>query len=185
MKTLALVAGIVSSIAFAPAWAVNKCTGADGKVTYQETACSTQAKDAQQVKTWVTEGYSGHRSSSSSARQEVTPNLKLAGPPGSEALLGLYRRWADAERLAFSTSRIALSGPIASMQALQREAEATIAPACLAPAQKTLTELIAKSTEAVLQFMGKQEVTAMAYQIVHRPKLIPAFETAVMQANCQ
>ncbi|SEQ85434.1 DUF4124 domain-containing protein [Giesbergeria anulus] len=48
MKTLVVIAAIASSIAFAPAWAINKCTGADGKVTYQEAACSTDARGALQ-----------------------------------------------------------------------------------------------------------------------------------------
>ncbi len=36
----------------APAWAINKCTGPDGKVTYQEAACPADAKADQRVKTW-------------------------------------------------------------------------------------------------------------------------------------
>jgi len=114
----------------------------------------------------------------------VQPNAQLSGPPEATPLLALYRRWADTERLAFSTSRIALAVPAASMQSLQREAEALRPPDCLAAAHKTLVELITKSSEAILQFMGKEEVTGMAYQIVHRPKLIPSFETAVTTARC-
>lgn len=36
----------------APAWAINKCTGADGKVVYQDAACGTKSKTIAQVKTW-------------------------------------------------------------------------------------------------------------------------------------
>lgn len=165
-----------------PAWAINKCTGADGRVTYQETACPTSAKDGQQVKTWVNSGY---RSNATPAGRDVAPNLNISGPSEAGPLLALYRRWADTERLAFSTSRIALSGPAANMQALQREAESMRSQECLAAAHKTLTELITKSTEAILQFMGKQEVTGMAYQIVHRPKLVPEFESAITSARCK
>ena len=35
-----------------PVWAINKCTGADGKVTYQEMACANESKSAETVKTW-------------------------------------------------------------------------------------------------------------------------------------
>lgn len=34
----------------APSWAVNKCTETDGKVVYQDTACSANSADAEQIK---------------------------------------------------------------------------------------------------------------------------------------
>ena len=174
---------LIAALLVAPAWAVNKCTGADGKVTYQDAACPISAKDGQQVKTWTTGGYGA--TAVSTGRRDVTPNPALNGPPEAAPLLALYRRWADAERLAFATSRIALSGPAAGMQALQREAEATKVPECLTAAHKTLTELITKSSEAILEFMARQEVTSMAYQLVHKPKLVPQFESAVTSAMCK
>lgn len=100
-------------------------------------------------------------------------------------MLALYRRWADAERLALSISRIALGGPAAGLQALQREVETTKVPVCLEGAQKILTTLVTKTTEAILQFMGKEEVTAMAYQIIDRRKLVPEFENSITTANCR
>ena len=42
MKLL-LIAAALSALC-APAWAVNKCTGADGRVTYQEGDCSPGSK---------------------------------------------------------------------------------------------------------------------------------------------
>lgn len=173
---------LAALVVCAPAWAVNKCTGPDGRVVYQQAPCPNSAKSVEQVKTWVNSGY-GQQGQSGGRRAE--PNLSLAGPPDAAPLLALYRRWADTERLAFSTGRIALAGPAANMQALQREAEALQVPQCLADARKVLADLITKSSEAILEFMGKQEVTAMAYQIVHRPKLLPAFEAAVVGAQCQ
>ena len=35
-----------------PAWAVNKCTGPDGKLTYQDAACGNTSKATEQLKTW-------------------------------------------------------------------------------------------------------------------------------------
>ena len=35
-----------------PAWAINKCTGLEGKVTYQDAPCSNTSKSAEPVKTW-------------------------------------------------------------------------------------------------------------------------------------
>ena len=165
-----------------PTWAVNKCTLEDGRIVYQDAACGITTKSSKDVKTWTNDGYAG---ASKSSNTTVTPNLKLVGPPGSEQLLGLYRRWADAERLALSTSRIALGGPAANLQALQREVEALKVPECLVPAQKALTTLVTKSTEAILQFMAKEELTGMVYQIVDKRKLVPEFESAVTSPACQ
>ena len=165
-----------------PAWGINKCTGPDGRVAYQESPCPVDSKGNQPLKTWVNKGY-GQQATSGEA--SVQPNTQLAGPPEAKPILDLYRRWADAERLALSTSRVSLAGPAASLQALQREAEAMQVPACLSNARKSLVELVSKSSEAILQFLGKEEVTGMAYQIVYRKQLIPAFEGAVTTANCQ
>lgn len=169
-------------MACSPAWAVNKCTGADGKVAYQDAPCGISSKSSEQVKTWSSGGFGGSRNDSV---KSVEPNLKLQGPPQAAPLMDLYRRWADAERLAMSTGRIALSGPAATMQALRREAEAMKAPHCLAAAHKALVALIAKSTEAILQFMGKDEVTGMAYQLLDRRMLIPEFEQGITSARCE
>lgn len=38
------------------AWAVNKCTWADGRVVYQDAPCDTKARSTEQVKTWVNTG---------------------------------------------------------------------------------------------------------------------------------
>ena len=145
---------LVLTLVCTPVWAINKCTGSDGRVTYQEAACPTDAKGAQPIKTW--------ENSSHSSRKAVEPNLQLVGPPAAAPLLDLYRRWADAERLAMATSRVSLATPAASMQALQREAEQLQTPECLAASRKALVELITKSSNAVLQFPGKEEVTGMA-----------------------
>lgn len=44
MKTLALVAGLVGSMACGSAWAINKCTGADGQISFQDKACPGQGE---------------------------------------------------------------------------------------------------------------------------------------------
>ena len=70
---------LIAALLVAPAWAVNKCTGADGKVTYQDAACPISAKDGQQVKTWTTGGYGA--TAVSTGRRDVTPNPALNGRP--------------------------------------------------------------------------------------------------------
>ena len=169
-------------LAAAPAWAINKCTGADGKVVFQDALCAPSSTNAEQIKTWVNSGYQGARGA---PRKVVQPNAKLTGPDEAAPLLDLYRRWVDAERLAMATSRIALAGPAAALQALQREAQALKSPPCLQMAQLSLQTLVGKSVESILQFMGKEEITGMLYQYVERPKLIPQFEREVTGARCE
>ncbi len=46
---LAGLLGALCAMLSAPAWAINKCTGADGKVSYQEAPCAVQ-QNAQELK---------------------------------------------------------------------------------------------------------------------------------------
>lgn len=160
-----------------PAWAVNKCTGADGKVSLQDMPCDAKAKAAEKVKTW-------ENAPVYTQRAEVTPDLKIEQTKENKALLDLYRRWADAEKLALSTGRIALAGPVANMQAIQRDAEALTVPACLSEAKSTFAELTKKSVQGMLDFMSKERLDGMVYTVVDRKKLIPAFELSVKTARC-
>ena len=45
MKQIAALSCIILSVYAVPAAAVNRCTGQDGKVTYQQAVCPTSAKD--------------------------------------------------------------------------------------------------------------------------------------------
>ena len=175
MKPFMLFAAVLAALC-APAWAVNKCTGADGKVVYQDAACSVAAKTVAQVKTW--DAPIADRGAS------AEPDSHLSGPAQAKPLLDLYRRWADAEKLALATGRIALSGPIAAMQAIQREAEAMSSPACLDAARKILVELTQKSSAGLLDFMGKTRLDGMVYTVVDRRKLVPAFESEIKNSKC-
>lgn len=83
------------------------------------------------------------------------------------------------------TGRIALAGPIANMQALQREAEAMAVPQCVSVPHKALVELTRKSVQGLLDFMGKQGLDGMLYTMIDRKKLIPAFEDAVKKSKCE
>lgn len=175
MKLLAL--SIAAALALtSPAWAINKCTGADGRIAYQETPCGNASKAAEQVKTWDSKLSGGSNS--------VNPDLNLKGPVQAKPLLELYRRWADAERLALSTSRIALSVPISTLQAIQREAEGMSSPACLDESRKVLVELTQKSSQGLLNFLGKQALDGMEYTMVYRRELVTKFESAIKKAKC-
>lgn len=177
MRLHITIGATILAVLCAPAWAINKCTLEDGKVAYQDAACDVKSKVAVEVKTW----------DSPIADHSVTvePNLNLTGPSDAKPLLELYRRWADAEKLALATGRIALSGPVAAMQAIQREAEAFRSPPCLNSARKILVELTKKSSEGLLQFMAREALDGMVYTVVDRRKLIPAFESAIKKATCE
>lgn len=174
------VAAAVVALACGPALAVNKCTLPNGAVVYQDTECEAQTKSAQRVKTWDnTPG-----SYVATGRREVQPDRALAGPPQAAQLIDLYRRWIDAERLALATARVSLAGPVAALQSLQREAEALRPLECLTEAKAGLVKLVGRSTHALLQFMGKEEVSGMAYQWVERGPLIGGFERSIGAARC-
>lgn len=42
MKTLAIMAGLVGSMACGSAWAINKCTAVDGQISFQDKPCPGQ-----------------------------------------------------------------------------------------------------------------------------------------------
>lgn len=52
MDNRTMLFALLAATLCAPAWAVNKCTGADGRVVYQEASCDATTKAAAQVKTW-------------------------------------------------------------------------------------------------------------------------------------
>lgn len=164
-------------LACTAAHAVNKCVTPQGKVVFQDSPCDVSSKTSEKVKIW-----SQH--ADPSAGKNVEPNTNLEGPPQAKPLLALYRRWADAEKLALSTGRIALAGPVATMQAIQREAEAMTPPTCLAESHKLLVSLAKKSTEGLIKFMGKDELGGMVYNVVERRNMVPAFEQSITKARC-
>lgn len=174
---------LIAALLAAPAWAINKCTGTDGKVVYQDTLCTPESTNREEVRLWNNSGYVGHRPPAPT--KPIQPNAKLKGPPQAAPLLGLYQRWVDAERLAMSTSRIALAAPATALQALHREVEAMQVPLCIEEARKSLEALVNKSAEAVLQFMGKEELTGLLYQHLERGQLITKFERDVAALSCE
>lgn len=176
MKHSLITAAILAALC-APAWAINKCTGADGRVVFQDALCDAATRTSQTVKIWD--------APIADRPVSIDPDENLKGPAQAKPLLDLYRRWADAEKLALATGRIALSGPISAMQAIQREAEAMSSPVCLDAARKILVELTQKSSKGLLEFMGKTGLDGMVYTIVDRRKLVPSFEAAIKKSKCE
>jgi len=65
----------------------------------------------------------------------------------------LHSRWKDASALAGSTARIALATPVASLQAIRREASEMVVPECLDSPKAALLEGMDKEIEAYMKFM--------------------------------
>lgn len=161
------------------AHALNKCTDPkSGQVTFQDAPCSqsmTGAKIAPRANGNVIE----------SRRALTQPNASADAPAEAAALMEIYRRWIDAERLAGATGRIALATPVAALQALQREAESVRVPACVASAKANLTKLIATSVDVHIRFMHKDDGSGMVYQFLDRGPLIVAYEQELSAARCK
>lgn len=65
----------------------------------------------------------------------------------------LDARFTDARKVAESTSRIALSQPVAALQALQREASDLQAPPCLEQGKTSLVQAMKETVDGYLVFM--------------------------------
>lgn len=166
--------------------AINKCTHKDGRVVYQDAPCQNTSASTGQVKTWgAGQAAPGATGTTSAGFKRVEPNGNLQGPEEAKPILGVYRRWVDAERLASSTARISLAGPVATMQAVQREAEALSVPACLSDARRALVDLTAQSTTALIEFMRKNELQSMVYTLADRGSLVRAFESEIERSRCE
>lgn len=50
--SLAAITAALLVLTTAPAWAVNKCTGPDGKIVFQDALCDVTSKKAEPVKIW-------------------------------------------------------------------------------------------------------------------------------------
>lgn len=72
-------------------------------------------------------------------------------------LQGLARRWDDTEKLASTTSRIALSTPVSELQSIKRDTEAAVVPACLSKLKSELVASMDAVIDAYLLFMGDSE----------------------------
>lgn len=176
IRTLAVVAlAIVPLVAHV----LYKCTDPKtGKVSYSDAACPLTQADTKME--WTPRA----ATNSVDSGRRRGPNPNLSGPSEAASLLELYRRWVDAEVLAASTSRIALSGPVAALQDLKRQAGALGVVPCLAEVKTKLTQLVARSADAYLSFMRDEGIGSMVYQIVDREKGIAAFEDSIANARC-
>lgn len=162
-------------MAGASAHAQFKCVGPDGRAQYQDRPCAAVER---QTKMKI----SAEPPVPVAKRGE--PDLALSGPQEADPLIRLYRRWADADRLAGSTARIALAGPVQRLQEIAREAGAIDVPPCVSAARSALQDLTQKSAEGYIQFMRKNELGTMVYEWIDKPRVLADFEWQVKRAGC-
>lgn len=62
-------------------------------------------------------------------------------------------KWTDASKLAASTSRVAVSGPVSNLQSLQREISSLAVPACLIGVRDNLALAVKYEVDRFLIFM--------------------------------
>ena len=62
-------------------------------------------------------------------------------------------RWDDAVKLAHTTARIALAGPVANLQSIKREISAMTVPTCLTSPKEKLAASMDTTINGFMQFM--------------------------------
>lgn len=85
--------------------------------------------------------------------QLATENRKSAFDNAIAALNAQYMKWQDASRLAGTTARIALSQPVANLQAIKQETSALQVPGCLGAARIRLIGGMDLTIEGFMKFM--------------------------------
>ena len=101
----------------------------------------------------------GYRKYTASQLEKRQASARTEVQEAQKRLLTFSNRWGDASRLASSTSRIALSGPVATLQQLQREPGEIPVPKCLEQGRKHLAEAIRLEVESFLTFMSDTETS--------------------------
>ena len=87
------------------------------------------------------------------ARQVEDQKQRDALAVAYKAMDTLVTRWDDATHVAEATGRIALSGPVATLQSIHREVEKLIVPPCLDEAKSHLLKSMSSTVEGYVAFM--------------------------------
>jgi hypothetical protein len=98
----------------------------------------------------------------------ATMDAKLNGPCGTQRVADasqkigeIFNRWIDAEKIASSTSRSGLSGPVSNLQAIKRDMEAMTIPDCLKSAKFNYSYGMNSAINGYLLFMKQESTTAV------------------------
>lgn len=89
-------------------------------------------------------------------RQKQVEHENDALKKSMAGLRDIESRWKDARRVATASSRIALSGPVASLQAIRREADTLVVPPCADLAKSELLKSMGFTVDAFFSFMREE-----------------------------
>lgn len=122
-RTKVLGTGLAYALltATAPAWAINKCVGPDGKVSFQEQPCPGKG-GAIEVKPASGMAPAAPAPAQSSSGAPATTLTPAAPPAKKEGAFGeSYRRKLDLESHLISNTRAELNGLLRDCEAQQRQ----------------------------------------------------------------
>lgn len=173
MKSKYFLTCMVFLVAAGCANAFVKCVSPNGQVVYQDYPCGG-ARDPKQV-----------GSQRMPELDIAIPNPWTKSPKQAHQMMSIYRRWIDAERLAIASDRAALTGPIAAMQAIQREIEILRVPECLEKPKNNLYELVRKTTNGMLVFMSGVKPGDFDFFLKERSPLVREFERSLRFVMCE
>ena len=115
----------------------------------RQIALEAAAKQAQQARAEQERKVLEERLAKEKAeRDALTTSLK--------AFDGILARWNDAVKVASTTGRISLSGPVAALQAIRREAEQIVPPPCLDAGKAELIKSMESTEKGFLAFMRNE-----------------------------
>lgn len=86
-------------------------------------------------------------------KEQERARLKSEVDKAAAALAQNHRKWVDTSELASSTSRLSLSGPVATLQSILRDSEAVLVPPCLSDAKTKLLTGMRLDIDGYLTFM--------------------------------
>lgn len=116
------------------------------------------------------------------ARQEAELKARLEAAKGRSefeksvtAMQALRVRWDDAVKLAESTARIALSGPVGGLQSIRQEAQAMVVPSCLDDAKSALVDGMSTTINGYMAFM-QNKATATLEVVIAADEAQKSFE---------
>ena len=73
-----------------------------------------------------------------------------------KAVDDVVARWNDALKIASTSSRVSLPGPVATLQAIRRDAEQIVAPPCLDVGKAELIKSMSSTEQGFLVFMRNE-----------------------------
>lgn len=140
-RRIALIV-LAAAIAATAGWQWYASANAERRAAAAQVAAEAAAKDAARAREAAE---LVERQQAQAQRQAVEASIM--------AVADQYRSWRDASTLAQSTGRIALAGPVSTLQGLLRDTERMIVPPCLDRAKDLLLIGMGAEVDGFVTFM--------------------------------